>query len=294
MKFGDDGQCVQQEQVDDAECTPELSEALKDQARVPHAGHRAEPQHHLLVDVEHRHQQQQRPQQCRAVVLPGLRVGGESAGIVVAGHYDQTRAENREQRREATAPGQPGLGVVLVDRAESTFDITEMCCVEHSGLRLRPDINHLSHPCSPRGALRRRLRLKTNTPDGTDLRAVPRFNREEWGRPGLLSPNGRTGAHRRPAASGRRALGARLLARPGWPERRGADARWHRRRSPERQPLAPPVAQAVARAREAWPPWLSASAREPQRAHAQPERRSNPTTRRQATSAYCRSPWAGC
>ena len=116
---------------------------------MPDAGHRAEPQHHLLIHIEHRHQQQQRPQQCRAVVLPRLRVGGESARIVVAGHHDQTRAEDRKQRREPVAPGQPSLGVVLVDRAESTFDVTEMCCVEHGSLRLRPDIDHLIHSCSP-------------------------------------------------------------------------------------------------------------------------------------------------
>jgi hypothetical protein len=36
-----------------------------------------------------------------------------------------------------------------VDRAESTFDVTEMCCVELGSLRLRSDINHMIHPCSP-------------------------------------------------------------------------------------------------------------------------------------------------
>ena len=62
------------------------------------AGHRAEAQHHLLVHVEDRDQQQQRPQQRRAVVLAGLGVGGEGAGVVVADHDDQAGAEDREQR----------------------------------------------------------------------------------------------------------------------------------------------------------------------------------------------------
>ena len=63
---------------------------------------RAEPQHHLLVHVEHGHQQQQRPQQGGAVVLAGLRVGAEGAGIVVADHDDQPGADNR--RRVPAAP----------------------------------------------------------------------------------------------------------------------------------------------------------------------------------------------
>ena len=71
-ELGDDGQRVQQEQIDDAERAPELAEALEDQPRMADAGHRAEAQHHFLVDVEHRDEQQQRPQQGGAVVLAGL------------------------------------------------------------------------------------------------------------------------------------------------------------------------------------------------------------------------------
>ena len=74
-ELGDEGQRVQDEQVDDAERAPELAEPLQDQPGVPDAGHRAEAQHHLLVHVQHRDQQQQRPQQPGAVVLarPGRR-----------------------------------------------------------------------------------------------------------------------------------------------------------------------------------------------------------------------------
>ena len=83
----------EQEQVDDAEGAPELAEALEDQAGMADAGDGAEAQHHLLVDVEHRHQQQQRPQQRGAVVLAGLGIGAEGAGVVVADHDDEARAQ---------------------------------------------------------------------------------------------------------------------------------------------------------------------------------------------------------
>ena len=104
-EFGDDRQRVEQEQVDDAEGAPELAEPLEDQPRMADAGDRAEAQHHLLVDVEHRDQQRQRPQQRRAVVLAGLAVGREGAGVVVADHDDEAGAEDREQRGETVLPG---------------------------------------------------------------------------------------------------------------------------------------------------------------------------------------------
>jgi hypothetical protein len=56
---------------------------------MPDTGHRAEAQHHLLVHVQHRHEQQQGPQQPGAVVLAPLAVGGERADVVVADHHDQ-------------------------------------------------------------------------------------------------------------------------------------------------------------------------------------------------------------
>ena len=71
--------------------------------RVPHSGDRAEPHHHLLVDEQHRNQQQQHPQQAGAVVLAGLGVGGDAAGIVVADHHDQAGADDRQQGQRARA-----------------------------------------------------------------------------------------------------------------------------------------------------------------------------------------------
>ena len=54
-------------------------------------GDRAEPQHHFLIDVEHRDQQHQRPQQGSAVVLTGLRVGAKGACVIVAHHHNEPR-----------------------------------------------------------------------------------------------------------------------------------------------------------------------------------------------------------
>src|ERR1700680_725142 len=56
-ELGDDRQGIEQEEVDDAESAPELAKTLEDQPRVADAGHRAQPYHHLLLDVEHRAQQ---------------------------------------------------------------------------------------------------------------------------------------------------------------------------------------------------------------------------------------------
>ena len=49
-----------------------LAEALVDQPGVADAGHRAEADHHLLVDHQHRDEQGQGPQQGEAEVLTGL------------------------------------------------------------------------------------------------------------------------------------------------------------------------------------------------------------------------------
>ena len=55
-ELGDDGQRIEQKQIDDAKSAPEASEPLQDQAGMPDPGYRAETQHHLLVDVENRNQ----------------------------------------------------------------------------------------------------------------------------------------------------------------------------------------------------------------------------------------------
>ena len=106
-EFGDDRQCVEQKEINDAEGAPEFAEALEDQPGMSDPGNRAEPQHHLLVDVEHRDQQRQRPQKGRAVVLAGLRIGTEGARIIVADHDDQPRSEDRQQCLQLGEPAVP-------------------------------------------------------------------------------------------------------------------------------------------------------------------------------------------
>src|SRR5580704_18852964 len=56
-ELSDDGERVQEEEVNHAERAPEPAEALEDETSVADAGHGAESQHHLLVDVENRDQQ---------------------------------------------------------------------------------------------------------------------------------------------------------------------------------------------------------------------------------------------
>ena len=148
-EFGDDRQRIEQKKVDDAESAPKPAEPLEDQPGVPDAGHRAEAQHHLLIDVKHRDQQRQRPQQGRAIGLTGLTVGGERARIVVAGHHDEAGAENGEQRGEAAPPGFPRGDVAVVDGAEGAADVADVGGVEHGGLNRLGDMNVHRHGFAP-------------------------------------------------------------------------------------------------------------------------------------------------
>ena len=132
-EFGDDGQRIQDKQVDHAEGTPEFAEAFQDQARMADAGDCAQAQHHFLIHIQDRDQQGQRPQQRGAVILPGLRVGAESAGIVVANHHDQARAEDGEQGLQARHQPLARPGVGAADGAERTTDIAEVGAVEYCG-----------------------------------------------------------------------------------------------------------------------------------------------------------------
>jgi len=98
---------------------------------------RAEPHHHLLVDVENGDQEHERPQQRGAVVLSRLGVGAERAGIIVADHHDQARADDGHQGLEPRAKRGPRPKVVLGDAAERTVDVSKVCLVQHGGLSRR-------------------------------------------------------------------------------------------------------------------------------------------------------------
>ena len=102
----------------------------------PTPGDRPEPDDHLLVDDQHRDQQQQHPQQAGAVVLARLRVGRDPAGVVVADHHDQPRADDRQQRQRPRAQAAVRL-LVLTDRAERALDVADVGGVEHGALARR-------------------------------------------------------------------------------------------------------------------------------------------------------------
>ena len=133
-ELGDDREEVEQEEVADREEPPEAPEALVDELRVTDAGDRAEAHHHLLVDDQHGHEQQQHPHQRGAVVLAGLRVGGDAAGVVVADHHDQARADDRGEREHAPAQAAAMGLLVLADRAEGAADVADVGGVEHGAL----------------------------------------------------------------------------------------------------------------------------------------------------------------
>ena len=136
---------VEDEEVDHRERAPEAAEALDDQAGVPDARHRPQAHDHLLVDDQHRDQQQQNPEQARPVVLPGLDVRRDAAGVVVADHHDQARTHDRQQREQPPAPGAARADVVEADRPEGALDVADVRFVEdrrrlrRSGLRLDRD-----------------------------------------------------------------------------------------------------------------------------------------------------------
>jgi hypothetical protein len=52
-------------------------------------GYRAEAQDHLLIDVQNRNEEDERPEKRGTVILASLGVGAKCAGIVVAHHHDQ-------------------------------------------------------------------------------------------------------------------------------------------------------------------------------------------------------------
>ena len=95
------------------------------------AGDGAQAQHHFLVHIEHGDEQCERPEQGGAVVLAGLGVGAEGAGVVIADHDDEAWAEDREQRFQARRPALARAGVVPADGAERAPDISQVSAVEH-------------------------------------------------------------------------------------------------------------------------------------------------------------------
>src|SRR6266700_3354310 len=76
-------------------------------------------------NLPHRDEQREGPDQRDAVVLPGLRVGRDAAGVVVTDHDDQAGADHGEQHAEPLRAGAALGGVVLADAAQRADDIAD-------------------------------------------------------------------------------------------------------------------------------------------------------------------------
>ena len=132
-ELGDDGQEVEEKKVPDAEPAPAASEPLVDEPGVAHAGHGSEPDNHLLVDDQDGDEEQQCPQQRGVIVLPGLGVGGDTAGVVVADHDDDARPDDGCQGQQALLPRVALPDLADRDAPEGAFDVAEVRLVEHGG-----------------------------------------------------------------------------------------------------------------------------------------------------------------
>ena len=95
------------------------------------AGDRTQPDHHLLIDDQDRDEQQKGPEQGGVIVLPGLGVGGDAAGVVVADHDDDARAHDGGQGEEALLPGVALADVADLDAAEGALDVAQVGLIEN-------------------------------------------------------------------------------------------------------------------------------------------------------------------
>src|SRR5436190_1323021 len=113
---------VQKEQAAYRVPAPEAAEALGDELGKTDAGDGAEPDDHLLVDDQDRHQQEQRPEQRVAEVLAGLRVGGDAARVVVAYQNDNAGPDDRREGEQPSAPRSARHAVLETDCPEGALD----------------------------------------------------------------------------------------------------------------------------------------------------------------------------
>ena len=144
-ELGHDREEVEDEQVADAEPAPAATEPLVDEPGVADAGNGTEADDHLLIDQQHRDQEKKGPEQSGVVVLPGLGVGGDAAGVVVAHHDDDPGSDDGGQRQKAFLPRVVFAGVAHLDAAERTLDVAEVGRVED---RRRARLEHRLVICS--------------------------------------------------------------------------------------------------------------------------------------------------
>jgi hypothetical protein len=130
-ELGNDDEKVDHEQVAEGEGAPAPPEPLVDEPGVPGPGHSAEAAHHLLVDEKGAGQDHQQPQEPQPVVLAGLGIGGDAAGVVVGHEHDHAWSHDREQRQGTPAQRAPRAGVGRRHAAERADDVAAVRPVEH-------------------------------------------------------------------------------------------------------------------------------------------------------------------
>jgi hypothetical protein len=158
-ELGHQGQRVQDEQIDDAEGPPKLAESLQDEPGVPDPGNGAQAQDHLLVDIQHGHEQRQGPEKRSAVILAGLGIGAEGPGVVIAHHDDEARAENGQERTQPVGPSGAGRQIFAPQRAERAADLAVgfWSCLHHGRSPLVSSDGAIRRNRRPRRPLDRRV-----------------------------------------------------------------------------------------------------------------------------------------
>ena len=73
------------------------------------------------------------PQQRRAVVLPGLRVGSHPTRVVVPDHDDDPGADNRGESQKTGTPAAPGADVLHPDSAQGALNVPDVLFVKDRG-----------------------------------------------------------------------------------------------------------------------------------------------------------------
>ena len=131
-ELGHQRQEVHQQQVEQREPSPPGAKPLVDHRGVAFAGGDAEAGDHLLHEVADGEQDEE-PEQMRAVLAAGLHVGGDGAGVVVGLHDNEAGTEHHEEAEHAALPG-------TVDR--NPF-------VDCAGWSLRGELNSGGHVVPP-------------------------------------------------------------------------------------------------------------------------------------------------
>ena len=98
------------------------------------ARNRAEAQHHFLIYVQDGDQQQQCPQKVCPVILAGLGIRAESAGVVVAHHDNEARPDNGKQSLQLGGEAGPDSNVLPANSPECSVDVAYMGGVDNCGV----------------------------------------------------------------------------------------------------------------------------------------------------------------